>query len=159
SAFSMQVPGPNTGTVQQGQRSAQASAAKSAAPTPQEMQQLVAPIALYPDGLLAQVLAGSTYPTQIVDADRWVKKNSNLKGQQLASEAEKQPWDSSIKALTQFPDVLDNMSMNLSWTSSLGDAYFNDPNGVTNAIQALRADASQAGTLHSTPQQTVSTEG
>jgi hypothetical protein len=120
---------------------------------------LVAPIALYPDALVGQVLAGSTYPTQVVEAGRWVSENANLKGEQLAAEVEKQQWDPSIKALTQFPSVLNNMSQNLSWTSSLGDAYFNDPQGVLSAIQALRADASQAGNLKSTEQQTVTTQG
>jgi hypothetical protein len=94
-----------------------------------------------------------------VEADRWVKENSNLKGEQLVSEVDKQPWDPSIKALTQFPSVLQKMSENLSWTSSLGDAYFNDPQGVMSAIQALRKDASNAGTLKSTQEQTVTTQG
>jgi hypothetical protein len=131
----------------------------AAASSPQDYQQLVAPIALYPDALVAQVLAGSTYPTQIVEAARWVKENSNLKGDQLAAEVDKQQWDPSIKGLAQFPSVLDNMSQNLSWTSSLGDAYFNDPQGVLSAIQALRADASKAGNLKSTQEQTVTTQG
>src|SRR5262245_14785703 len=131
----------------------------SAAPTPKELQQLVAPIALYPDNLVAQVLAGSTNPTEVVEADRWLQENKNLKGSQLMAEVDKQPWDPSIKALTEFPSVLHNMSVNLTWTSGLGDAYFNDPNGVMAAIQALRKDAQNAGNLKSTPQQTVTTEG
>src|SRR5215475_13034112 len=131
----------------------------SAAPTPKELQQLVAPIALYPDKLVAQVLAGSTNPTEVVEADRWLQENKNLKGSQLMAEVDKQPWDPSIKALTEFPSVLHNMSVNLTWTSGLGDAYFNDPNGVMAAIQALRKDAQNAGNLKSTPQQTVTTEG
>jgi hypothetical protein len=129
------------------------------APSPQEMQQLVAPIALYPDALVAQVVAAATYPTQLVEAARWVQQNSNLKGNQLASAVDRQPWDASIKALTQFPSVLNNMNQNLSWTSALGDAYFNDPSGVMTAIQALRRNASSAGNLESNPQQTVTTEG
>ena len=136
-----------------------ATAPASSAPSPQEYQQLVAPIALYPDALVGQVLAGSTYPTQIVEADRWVKEHSNLKGDQLAAEVDKQQWDPSVKALSQFPTVLDKMSQNLSWTSSLGDAYYNDPQGVMTAIQVLRADASKAGTLQSTQEQTVTTQG
>ena len=125
----------------------------------EQLQQLVAPIALYPDALVAQVLAASTYPPQVVEADRWVQANSSLHGEQLAAAVDKQPWDASIKALTQFPSVLHNMSQNLSWTSSLGDQYFNNPNGVMNAIQALRADAKHAGNLKSTPEQTVTTQG
>jgi hypothetical protein len=134
------------------------SAAPASEPT-QDLQQLVAPIALYPDALVGQILAGATYPTQVVDAARWIRDNPDLKGQQLAAEVDKQPWDPSIKALTQFPSVLDNMNQNLSWTSALGDAYFNDPQNVISAIQALRADAEKAGTLKSTPEQTVTTQG
>jgi Protein of unknown function (DUF3300) len=130
-------------------------ATASSAPSAEELKQLVAPIALYPDPLVGQVLAGSTYPTEIVDADRWVQQNSNLKGDQLVAAINKQPWDPSIKALSQFPSVLDNMSKNLSWTSALGDVYFNDPDSVMEAIQALRKDAEAAGNLKSTPQQTV----
>ena len=124
-----------------------------------QLQQLVAPIALYPDALVAQVLAASTYPSQVVEADRWVRSNSGLKGEQLVAAVDQQPWDPSVKGLTQFPSVLDNMSKNLSWTSSLGDAYFNDPNGVMSAIQMLRVDAEKAGNLKSTPEQTVTTQG
>jgi hypothetical protein len=134
------------------------SAAPASEPT-QDLRQLVAPIALYPDALVGQILAGATYPTQVVDAARWIRDNPDLKGEQLAAEVDKQPWDPSIKALTQFPSVLDNMNQNLSWTSALGDAYFNDPQNVMRAIQALRAEAKRAGTLKSTPQQTVTTEG
>src|SRR5882757_7768231 len=85
----------------------------------QELQQLVAPIALYPDALVAQILAASTYPTEIVEADRWMQSHPDLKGEELANEVDKQPWDPSVKALTQFPSVLENMDKNLSWTSSL----------------------------------------
>src|SRR6202035_5798222 len=91
--------------------------------SPQELQQLVAPIALYPDALVAQILAASTYPTEIVEADRWVQSHAQLQGEELAKEADKQSWDPSVKALTQFPSVLENMDKNLSWTSSLGEAY------------------------------------
>jgi Protein of unknown function (DUF3300) len=133
-------------------------AAPASEPT-QDLQQLLAPIALYPDALVGQILAGATYPTQVVDAARWIRDNPNLKGEQLAAEADKQPWDPSIKALTQFSSVLDNMSQNLSWTSALGDAYFNDPQTVMRAIQRLRAEAKKAGALKSTPEQTVTTEG
>src|SRR5262249_14374768 len=133
--------------------------AAASQPSPGEMQQLVAPIALYPDALVAQILAAATYPTQVVEADRWVQQNASLKGSALASAVDKQSWDPSVKGLTQFPSVLDNMSKNLSWTSSLGDAYYNVPNDVMQAIQVLRRDAQQAGNLNSTPQQTVTTEG
>src|SRR5262245_60776407 len=143
----------------QSQQPLQTATTTSSAPTPKELQQLVAPIALYPDGLVAQVLAGATNPTDVVEADRWLQENKNLKGSQLMAAVDKQPWDPSIKALTEFPSVLHNMSVNLSWTSGLGDAYFNDPQGVMAAIQALRKDAQNAGNLKTTPEQTVTTEG
>jgi len=134
-------------------------ATTSSAPSASEFQQLVAPIALYPDALVGQVLAASTYPTQVVEADRWLQQNPGLKGEALGSAVDKQPWDPSIKGLTQFPDVLNNMSKNITWTSALGDAYFNDPQSVMNVIQALRRDAEKAGNLTSSSQQTVKMEG
>jgi hypothetical protein len=139
--------------------SPQGQQAASSAPSQQDLEQLVAPIALYPDALVAQILAGSTYPTQIVEADRWLHQNSTLKGDQLMAAVNNQPWDPSVKALTQFPSVLDNMSQNLSWTSSLGDAYFNYQQDVMNAVQSMRAKAQAAGNLKSTSQQTVTTQG
>jgi uncharacterized membrane protein YgcG len=138
---------------------AQAQQATSSEPSQADLGQLVAPIALYPDALVAQILAGSTYPTQIVEADRWLHQNSNLKGDQLMAAVNNQPWDPSVKALTQFPSVLDNMSQNLSWTSSLGDAYFNFQQDVMNAVQSMRAKAQAAGNLKSTSQQTITTQG
>jgi hypothetical protein len=125
------------------------------AATAQELQELVSPIALYPDVLVAQILAGSTYPTQVVEADRWLKDNPNLTGDQLASQVNQQAWDPSIKSLTQFPTVLHTMSDSLAWTSSLGEAYYNQPADVMNAIQVLRNKAMAAGTLKSTAQQNV----
>jgi len=127
--------------------------------SPQELQQLVAPIALYPDALVAQVLAASTYPTEIVEADRWMQGHSKLKGEELAKEVDKQPWDPSVKALTQFPSVLENMDKNLSWTSSLGDAYANQQQDVTDAVQALRQQARKAGHLNSNEQEKVTAQG
>jgi hypothetical protein len=126
---------------------------------PQELQQLVAPIALYPDALVAQVLAASTYPTEIVEADRWMQSHSDVKGEKLAQEVDKQPWDPSVKALTQFPSVLENMDKNLSWTSSLGDAYANQQQDVMDAVQAMRQQARKAGQLSSNEQENVTTEG
>jgi len=125
------------------------------AATPQQLQELVSPIALYPDVLVAQILAGSTYPTQVVEADRWLKQNPNLTGDQLANQVNQQDWDPSIKSLTQFPTVLATMNDNLAWTSDLGEAYYNQPADVMNAIQVLRNMAVNAGTLKSTPQQNV----
>src|SRR5438128_10477697 len=127
--------------------------------TPEHLQQLVAPIALYPDELVAQVLAAATYPTEIVEANRWLQENSSLKDAQLADAVDKQSWDPSVKALTQFPSVLANMDKNLSWTSSLGDAYVNQQQDVMNAVQAMRQRAKAAGNLNSTSQEKVSQQG
>ena len=127
--------------------------------SPQELQQLVAPIALYPDALVAQILAASTYPTQIVEADRWMQTHSNLKGEELAKEVDKHDWDPSVKAIVQFSSVLENMDKNLSWTSSLGDAYVNQPQDITDAVQALRQQARNAGHLNNNEQEKVDTQG
>jgi hypothetical protein len=127
--------------------------------TPAELQQLVAPIALYPDSLVAQILAAATYPAEVVEAERWMAQYPSLKGQQLADQVNKQSWDPSVKALTAFPSVLANMNKNLSWTSSLGEAYVQEPEEVMNAIQEMRRRAQNAGNLRSTPQQTVTTQG
>ena len=105
------------GFAAQADQSAAQAAVQPAIQTPEQLQQLVAPIALYPDALVAQILAGATYPDQVVEADRWLQQNPNLKGEQLGKEVDKQPWDPSVKALTEFPSVLANMDKNLSWTS------------------------------------------
>ena len=118
----------------------------------------MAPIALFPDNLVAQVLAASTYPDQVTTANTWLKQNAKLKGNDLVQAVDKQSWDVSVKALTQFPDVLNQMASNLSWTSALGDAYFNIPKDVMNAVQVMRQRASQAGNLKSNAQQKVTTE-
>src|SRR5580658_1299190 len=128
-------------------------------PTAAELNQLVAPIALYPDSLVAQILAASTYPTQIVEAGRWLQNNSGLSPAQISEGANSQSWDPSVKALTAFPSVLGNMDNNLSWTSALGEAYYSDPQGVLQAVQVLRAQAQAAGTLTSNGQQTVVAQG
>src|SRR6266851_5877439 len=135
------------------------SPASPAKPSPKELQQLVAPIALYPDALVAQILAASTYPTEIVEADRWMQRHSDLKGEKLAKEVDKQDWDPSVKALAQFPSVLENMDKNLSWTSSLGEAYISQPQDVTEAVQTLRQQARSAGHLNNTEQEKVTTQG
>jgi hypothetical protein len=127
--------------------------------TPQQLQQLVAPVALYPDSLVAQILAASTFPEQVVEADRWVQSHPDLKGEALAQSVDQTPWDPSVKALVAFPSVLGNMDKNLSWTSSLGDAYYNQEQGIMDVVQMLRRGAQKAGNLNSTPQQTVITEG
>jgi len=120
-----------------------------------ELQSLVAPIALYPDALVAQVLGAATFPDQVADADSWLHNNQNLTGSNLMKAVDTEPWDPSVKALTQFPSVLDNMAKNLSWTSSLGEAYHTQTSDVMAAVQALRAKAYAAGNLKSGSQITV----
>jgi len=127
--------------------------------TPEQIQQLVAPIALYPDSLVAQILAAATFPEQVVEADRWVQAHPDLKDEALGQAVDQQPWDPSVKALTAFPSVLGNMDKNLSWTSSLGDAYYNQQQDVMDAVQVMRQRAQEAGNLKNTPQQTVTAQG
>jgi len=136
----------------------QAPAETYATPSPEQLYQLVAPIALFPDNLLAQVLAASTYPDQVTAAYNWMQQNANLKGQQLMETVNQQPWDASVKGLTQFPDVLSQLATNLSWTSALGDAYFNVPQSVMNAVQVMRQKAYQSGNLKSSQQQNVTVQ-
>src|SRR5579862_7965057 len=121
----------------------------------QQLQELVAPIALYPDALVAQILAASAYPTQIVEAERFLQQNPNLKGKELGDAVDQQDWDPSVKALCQFPSVLANMDKDLSWTSELGDANVNQSADVMQAIQYMRRKAEAAGNLRTTPQQRV----
>ncbi len=125
--------------------------------TPDQLGQLVAPIALYPDALVAQILAASTYPTQIVDADRWRQAQNNASASQIAARANNQSWDPSVKALTAFPTVLAQLDKNLDWTANLGNAYYNQPQDVMDAVQAMRQRAQSSGNLKTAPQQNVST--
>jgi hypothetical protein len=128
--------------------------------TPAEQtQQLLAPIALYPDALLAQILAAATNPAQVVAAWNWLQQHRDLQGSQLVDAVNSQPWDPSVKALTQFPLVLQNMTANLSWTSALGDAYVNGAQDLLDAVQWLRRQAQQAGSLQSNGQQSLSSDG
>lgn len=126
-------------------------------PSAEQLAQMVAPIALFPDKLVGQVLAGATYPDQIVAANQWLAQNPTLKGDALQNAEATQPWDVSVKSLTTFPSVLNQMASNVQWTRALGDAYVNDPNDVMNAIQAMRLRAQQAGTLKNSPHLRVST--
>src|SRR6266699_10353 len=125
----------------------------------EQLQQLVAPIALYPDSLIAQILPAATYPQEVVEAEKWVEQHKDLNGDRLAQQVDKQAWDPSVKALTQFPAVLGNMNQNLAWTSELGDAYVNQQQDLSQAIQVMRQRAMQAGNLKTTAEQTVSNQG
>jgi Protein of unknown function (DUF3300) len=123
--------------------------------TQQQVQQLVAPIALYPDALLAQVLTASTYPLEVTLAARWAEKNPNLKGAALEDAMQKESWDPSVKGLTSVPQVLAMMNDKLDWTQQLGEAFLAQPDDVQNAVQALRAKADEAGNLKSSKEQKV----
>src|SRR5262245_895518 len=123
--------------------------------TQQQLQQLVAPIALYPDALLAQVLTASTYPLEVAMAARWSEKNSGLKGAALEDAMQKQPWDTSVKGLTSVPQVLTMMNEKLDWTNQLGEAFLAQPDDVQTAIQALRKRADETGNLKSSKEQKV----
>jgi len=120
-----------------------------------QLDQLVAPIALYPDPLLAQVLIASTYPLEVVQAERWLEKNKDLRGDALDASVAKEDWDDSIKALVEVPDVLEMMNKDLDWTSNLGDAVLAQQADVMDAVQRLRALAQENGKLESNDQQTV----
>lgn len=124
-------------------------------PTAEQLLQMVAPIALFPDKLVAQVLAGSTYPDQITAANLWLGKNPSLQGEALQNAANLQPWDVSVKSLTAFPAVLAQMANNIQWTTALGEAYVNDPDDVMNAIQTMRLRAQQSGNLKTSQQMRV----
>ena len=128
---------------------------ESAPMSASDLQALVAPIALYPDALVAQILAASTFPDQVAIANYWLQQNKSLTGSALMQAVDQQTWDPSVKALTQFPSVLNNMATNLTWTSSMGEAYHNQSADVMTAIQTLRAQAKEKGNLKSTSQITV----
>jgi uncharacterized membrane protein YgcG len=124
--------------------------------SPERLQQLVAPIALYTDSLVATILAATSFPAQIAQANDWLAPRRNFTPQQIAAGADQESWDPSVKALLPFPPVLQNLASNLSWTSELGDAYYNQPTDVMNAIQEMRRQAKKAGTLKSNKQIHVS---
>src|SRR3954454_7958345 len=133
------MPGPMRMTAQQPSAPPSSPPAAAAeAPkvkTADQLDSLVAPIALYPDPLLGQVLAASTYPVEVVEAHRWLKANSSLKGENLTKAAGKQPWDPSVQALVAFQDALNRLDENLKWTTELGNAVLDQQNDVMDAIQ------------------------
>ncbi len=125
---------------------------------PEEIEALVAPIALYPDDLLSQVLMASTYPLEVVQAARWVKANPNVKGDAAVKAVENQSWDVSVKSLVAFPQVLEPMDQKLDWTQKLGDAFLADQKSVLDAVQRLRVRAEKSGNLKSNEQQKVTVQ-
>ena len=124
----------------------------------EQLEQLVAPIALYPDSLVAQILAAATYPAQVVDADHWRQSFGNAPPEQVVAGANAQSWDPSIKALTAVPQLLAQMDQNIRWTMALGNAYYNQPQDVLDVIQVMRQRAQSAGNLQSGPQEEVSSD-
>jgi hypothetical protein len=120
--------------------------------TPEELDNLVGPIALYPYAIVAQVLGAATFPDHVTESDGWLKQNSRLTGEPLMRAVDKESWDPSVKALTQFPSVLDGLAKNLAWTSTLGEAAATQQADVLAAIQRMRAKAYAAGNLNSGPQ-------
>jgi hypothetical protein len=124
----------------------------------EQIEQLVAPIALYPDALLAQMLMASTYPLQIIQAARWVEQNADIEGDDLEKAMQEQTWDHSVRSLTAFPQVLEMMNDELEWTQDLGDAFLGQPEEVLEAVQHLRALAKEAGNLDDMENQTLEME-
>jgi hypothetical protein len=125
-----------------------------------QLEQLLAPVALYPDDLLGQILMAATYPLEVVQADRWMQDSahSSLRGTALAQALQEQPWDASVKSLTAYPQILAWMDSALDWTEAAGDAFLAQQPEVMDAVQRLRSRAQAAGTLSSTPQQTVTAD-
>jgi hypothetical protein len=141
------------------QQSPPPAAAPPGAPaSPQQLNDLVAPIALYPDPLVGQILAASTYPIEIAEAEQWVRDHPKWKPSKLMDEAKKQKWDPSVQGLVAFPDVLTRLSQDLNWTTQLGNAFLAQQADVMQAVQRMRADAQARGMLRSTPQETVATQ-
>jgi len=148
------VPG-DTLTNMQSPASAQTQAAKI---PPDQLDSLVAPIALYPDQLLAQTLAASTYPLEIIQLQQWLAKNQGLKDKALADAVAKQPWDPSVQALAALPDVVKRLADDIGWTTDLGNAFLAQQNDVMDAVQRMRKKAKDKGTLKTTEQQKVETK-
>src|ERR1700722_9977098 len=126
--------------------------------TPQQLDNVVAPVALYPDPLLGQVLAASTYPLEVVEAQQWLQQNANLQGQDLLNAARQQNWDPSVQALVAFPDILMLLNSNVRWTTDLGNAFLAQQPDVMAAVQRMRGRAQSNGRLSSNLHQTVNNE-
>jgi uncharacterized membrane protein YgcG len=126
--------------------------------SPPQLQDLVAPIALYPDNLLSQILVASTYPLEVVEAQQWLLQNKNLTGQNLVNAAQRQNWDPSIQALVVFPDILGRLNQDIRWTTDLGNAFLAQQADVMAAVQQMRARAQANGKLRSGPQDNVTTQ-
>jgi uncharacterized membrane protein YgcG len=123
---------------------------------PEQLNNLVAPVALYPDPLLGQILVAATYPLEIVEANQWMQANGGLRGQALLDAAKQQPWDPSVQTLVATPEVLARLAQNIRWTTDLGNAFLAQQADLMNAVQTMRARAQNRGMLNSSPQETVS---
>src|SRR5258707_8861065 len=123
-----------------------------------QLDSLVAPIALYPDPLLAQTLAASTYPLEIIQLHQWLEKNKGLKDKALADAVAKQPWDPSVQAMAALPDVVKRLSDDIQWTADLGNAFLAQQNDLMEAVQRMRKKAKDTGNLKSNEQQKVETK-
>src|SRR5215469_8919861 len=147
-----------TPTTQAGQQAGQQPAADQAKLPNDQLDSLVAPIALYPDPLLTQTLVASTYPLELVQLHQWLGQNKNLKDKALTEAVEKQDWDASIQAMAPFPDLVKQLAENIKWTTDLGNAFLAQQNDVMDAVQRMRAKAKDKGNLKSTEQQKVETQ-
>src|SRR5579864_1359309 len=125
---------------------------------PRQLDDLVAPIALYPDPVVGELLAASTYPIEIAEAEQWVRDHPHWKPSKLMDKAKKENWDPSVQGLVAFPDVLARLSQNIGWTTQLGNAFLAQQADVMQAVQRMRVEAQAKGTLRSTPQETVTTQ-
>jgi hypothetical protein len=141
----------------QGPNSTPSSPANAPILSPNQLDNLVAPIALYPDPVLSQVLVASTYPLEVVEAEQWLQQNRTLTGAQLMDAARQQNWDPSVQALVALPDVLARLNQDVRWTNDLGNAFLAQQADVMSAVQRMRSRAQANGKLGSTSQETVST--
>jgi len=140
------------------QESTASSQSQAAKIPPEQLDSLVAPIALYPDPLLAQTLAASTYPLEIIQLQQWLERNKSLKDKALADAVSKQSWDASIQALAALPDVVKRLADDIQWTTDLGNAFLAQQSDVMDAVQRMRKKAQDKGNLKSTEQQRVETK-
>src|SRR6201993_2311254 len=156
------VPGDTLAEPPSFQAQSQSASAKTQAPPTKvpadQLDSLVAPIALYPDPLLAQTLAASTYPLEIIQLQQWLTKNTNLKDKALADTVAKQPWDPSVQALAALPDVVNRLANDIQWSTDLGNAFLAQQSDVMDAVQRMRKKAQDNGNLKSTEQQKVETK-
>src|SRR5271169_4241696 len=152
------VPGETVWAAQSKEKPAVTGQEEATNLPPEQLDSLVAPIALYPDPMLAQVLAASTYPLEIVQLQQWLEKNKTLKDKALADAVAKQPWDPSVQGLAAMPDLVKRLASDVQWTTDLGNAFLAQQSEVMDAVQRMRKKAQDAGNLKSTEQQKVETK-